>query len=1218
MLNKRFGSGFSITFFFLFFNICASDDSQYLFSKAEGLFSDSLYFSAIESYRAGINGIRASFESNIPNVPAAFYKIGLCYYRTGNFSAAAESFEEYLRLFPADTHFTEALYYCAESYKASGDLKDASEQYYRAWLRNSALPGRKLQAHLFDAARCAELDGNDERAASIYDEYLNKYPGDEKTGEIVFYLTGIYIKQKKFSTASDILTKAEKKISGNDSSFLRLLYAKALIAKAQMKNENAYRFFSAIMGSDYDSPVKEQALEDFAAMLYQDSQYKTLLPVYKKLSDMRHKIGASISGEFIFTWASCAKNAGDFDLAEKLFRQIIEEYPGSVQKNSALYNIAECQLSGNQQAKALSTLQEITSGDYPFELRARAALAAGDIYLSMGLYPNAVSAYRNYCVMPGIPDGDSIQFRIAEIYQEKSLFAVALKEYERCMQTYPLSRFYYVAAYNAGLCDEALSRFMDAMNQYDYIRESSAPAGITEKACKRAEYIRQFGAPGAEAAVSALGRMFKKGVEGIPAFERFMAIADIFADILHDLPAASDLYEQVERCVPAPPDSVLASALFRNAAVTEKMYVKALADHDAAAALKFKNKALALYRNAARSIKFPSMADDAEFHIMTLCSPSIADYEQYASHHSGKHANEALLYIGEYYERKTIDSDPGTARKAIDAYNGIIRSGEAECLSGALLGLVRTYYVVNRTDSASVYAESFLRSSQDSSTACECLFFTALIEKKRNNYKASIEIFEKIIESYPFGDFARKARYEIAAVRFDAGDFNEALRDFRTYERNYSGGENIQDAKLGISMCLEKTGKTDESCKMLNVLLNEKNLSAFTGRVYAGLAQCARSKGDIHSALNYLNKAFAIDSFPGRGAVCLGMGAIYFEKGLYPEAAGAFYRGLGLARLAADSMEALQGNIESLVMDGRKKAADKAAAFFKKRFGANKPAYTHIEYYYALRELIEKKYYDAIKKFGYIINDESADSGIIDDAAYQTGVCYFYMDKQEKALEVFHDFIAQYPGSVLVPMAYFKIGMMLHDRGEFQQAAEAFEKVLSIRGADAKTRFRAAYNAAIDRQKSFAWLDAARMYRTISDIFPEYASASSTNLKTGFCYIQASHFEDALKYFSKALVNASPEEKPEILYWTAHCLGKLGKRQKAIEEYLKVPELCPSAGQWPRTSELEAARLYEQDGEFKKAIVIYKRIIAADGEKSVFGKEAVAQYSRIASLIKGN
>ena len=1221
LIRKSFVSSTNRSFDFLSvllvysFSLFAATDTPSVFAVAERFFGDSLYLSALENYRAYINAQHTPYKRSPENGAAAFFKIGLCFYRTANFAAAAAAFEEYLRLFPGDKRFTDALLYCGNAYKATGDFKSASEQLYQAWVRGAS--PSKRQAPLFESALCAERDGNDDRAAAIYGEYLKKYPADGNAKDAAFSLATILIKQKKYAFASDALAMAEKQWSKDEPFFTRLLYAKAQLAKAQQKNENALRLFSAVMSRGDDFPEKERAVIDYASMLEEQRQYKALLPVYKKLSEIYKKKGGRLDGDFLFKWAQCAVNAGNFEQGEKLLRQLLAEYPGDARAGQAAYTVAECLLGKNEAPKALETLQEIVSGNFSQEWRAKAALAIGDSYYGQGLYQNAIAAYRLYCSMPGTTGGDSIQFKIARTYQEKGLLALAIKEYEQCMRQYPQSPYYYPAAFNAGRCEEALSHFQDAMDRYDCITESDAPADWVATAKKRKDYLRMFKAPRLEAAVGALGRLVLKDPDSLPAYHRLLNVTAVFETMLNDLPAALDLYEQVARCSPSPPDSVLVRVAFCIATVLGKMYNKAAFERDSGQAAVLKSKTLAGYQEVARASRYPLLADDAQFHIMTLGSPSIADYERYCVRYpASRHLCEALFTIGGFYEKKTAEADGESSRKAIDAYSRIIRSGPNDYGARALLALARTYSLVDRVDSAAASIDELLRRFPDSPCVTEGNYIAALIEKKRNNYPAAIERFKKLIAAYPFGEFTEVARYEMAAAQFDAGNAIDALRDFRAYAQNYPGGNRVVQARFGIARCFARTGKGEDAVRMLNELLKEPCPSALAGGIYFELARCFKSKGDVHAALDYLHKAFAADSFPEKGAVCLSMGALYFENGLYTLATKTFNLCMQYVISEADSVDALIGNINSLIMDGQEKAAEKTKAFFMKRFPARSDKFAEVEYNEGLRFLIEKQYENAINRFREVM-DFPGTSNKSDDAAYHLGVCYYYMGKNEKALEWFHDFIAQYPASSFVSPAYFKIGMMLHDRGDFLHAAEVFEKAAVASTADEKSRFRAAFNAAIDYQKSSTWLEAARLYRTIVDSFPEEVGASSIYLKIGFCYIQASHFEDALKYFQKASAIAAAEEKPEVFYWMAQCWARLGDHQKAIAEYLAAAALSAD-GPWAITSEFEAARLYERTGEYKKALGLFKKIIFTDGEKGVFGKEAAAQCARINLLVKEN
>jgi tetratricopeptide (TPR) repeat protein len=1203
-------------------SVAAADEAASLFNRAEGFFNDGLYISAAEKYQTYVDLKRSSLKQNPENCPSAYYKIAWCYFRTSNFSRAAAAFEEFVRLFPQDHNVLEALFQAGNAYTSLADYKNASDSYYRVWGRGQGKP--LAQKALIESAVCAEKDNDNERAAVLYDQYINKFRGKEKSSEASLSLVKVLILQKDFAGASTVLAKTEKQWNTDGGFFVRALYYKAKLAHVLQKDENAQRFYSALMNQDVDFPEKEQALIDYGVLLKELKEYKTALTVYKKLSDFWHKRGTGDSRDFISSWAECAVSAGYFEGAEKLYRRVLATFPDNARTDSVTMKIALCQLGMKDYSGAIETLQDLARGDNGREFRAAATLALGDVYYDQGLYPNALSAYTVYCGLPDAFDCDRVLFKIAKTYQDQGRFPDAGQEFELLLQRYPQSVYSSPASYSLAQCSEALGDFQTAIRYYDYCVQSSGPADIIEQAKKRRDYLKKYRGNNLALAVEAVAGLVQKASDSLSAYERIFSIADIFENMLDNFGKAGDLYEQVLRCIPSPPDSILTRAVFCRARVFEKIHQKALMENDSLGAAQAKARAVALYQEVARKPRYAVMADDAAFRILMLGHPSISDYERYAAKYPGsRHLIEALYLTGAYYEKKAVEANAEMNDKALarNAYARIVHapvSGHSAEVAEAYLGLVRTYLSDEKLDSARSFADEFLRYNADSTCAAEGEYLSGIIERKQGNYPAAIEVFKKIFSRYPFSRFAQRSRCEMASAQLAFGKPQEALRNFRLYMQNYPGGEYYNEARLGVAQCTQRSGKNDEACQMLSELLKEKCGSALTGSVYAELANCAKNKGDVHGALEHLAKALSLDSFPDKGPVCASMGTIYFENGMYPDAARAFERALQYARGKADSTAALTGGMVALVMDGQERKAEKAINFFKAMFGERHPALAEVVYHKGLRFLVEKDYDKALNSFKYL-GEKFTASSRCDDAAYQTGVCYYYQGKQEKALDVFNDFIARYPESEFVPMAYFKIGMTHHDRGDFTQAAQLFEKVVPFTRTDEKTRFRAAYNAAIDYQKTGSWLDAARLYQTIVDSFPQEVSHSSTYLKIGFCCIQGARMEDALKKLQKAgASNPAAQEKPEIVYWTATCYAKLGDLQKAVSEYLKVPAQFENAGQWPVTSEYEAARIYERLGDVKKAYNLYKKIVLTDGENGEIGKEALEQISRLNIQAKEN
>ena len=688
----------------LAFKVMAADNNLSLYNLAEGLFNDSLYISAADKYQTYIDLKRSSLKQNPENCPTAYYKIALCYFRTSNFSRAAAGFEEFLRLFPQDHYAIDAMFKAGNAYESLGDYKNASDSYYRVWGRGQGKP--LARNALFESAVCAEKDGDNERSAVLYGQYINKFSDKEHSPQAALSLVKVLIARKDFAGALAVLAKAERQWSADGGIFVRVLYFKAKLAHMLQKNENALRFYSALINQTEDFPEKEQAYSDYIVLLKELREFKTSLAVYKKLSELFLKKAAGLSWDFLSSWAECSINAGYYEGAEKLYQQMLSAFPGNARAGGILLKIAQCQLGRKDFFKAIETLQGLSSGDYGQEFRARAALDLGDVYFDQGLFPNAFSAYRSYCGLPEATDGDRVLFKIAKTYQDKGLFSAAIVEFGRFLQQFPQSAYFNQAVFSLAQCSEAIMDYQAALRHYDYIVQSNAPSGIIEKAKQRIDYLKNFRGANLALAVEDITGLLQRASDSLPSYERLMRVAAIYENSLDNFSKARDVYDQIARCVPLPPDSILTRAIFCKARVNEKTHRKALVENDSLEAAQSKSKALALYQEVARKTCCPAMADDAAFGILALGPHGISDYERYILKYPGsRHLVEVLFLEGAYYEKKAAEANAEMNVKdlALAAYAKVVRapaSGHFAEVAGAYLGLVRTYLSQDKLDSA--------------------------------------------------------------------------------------------------------------------------------------------------------------------------------------------------------------------------------------------------------------------------------------------------------------------------------------------------------------------------------------------------------------------------------------------------------------------------------------------------------------------------------------
>ncbi len=1192
-------------------SVHGAEEDESVFKLGQRFYSDSLYNLALEQYQKYLTLPRPP-----ENDPVVYYRIALCELRMNNMRQAASGFDEYARLFPGHEKNMDALFNAGRAYASLGEHKEASERFLQVWSR--FVGSARAQAALYRAAVSAQEYGGTERAVELYDTYLRRFPRDEKAKEVALSLAKLHMASREYAAAEEVLEEADD-VSGGDKEFeRRLLYRKALLAMRMQRTQEAAEYFASMMKmSSVEFSELEEAYRAYLEFLVSGRKYGEALDVYAALEDAVTRRGGRLAMKTLYSWAECARKAKAYQQAEKLYLRLLKTHSDSVNQSRVRFSIADCRIGRDDFAGAIELLQSVTMEDSAGKFGARAVLKIGDLYYSRGLFVASVAAYRRYLQLPTSRNADGILFRIGVIYQDQfSQFGSASREFEELLKRYPSSPHAPEAVFRLAQCLEELGDHQAALRNYRYLTESNEAAGIGKRARERAEYLETYRIKDVESAAQALAGILAREDEALPRYERLMQLAHLHERHLKDYDRANELYEAMMSLEPPAPDTVRAKAAFGMARNHERLARKAAIEGSDALKTYAEERALKLYGDVMETYGGSRWADDAAYRIMMVSEPGIGELERFvAEYPKSQHAPEVLHNIAEHYEREARKGGKGAERKAVKAYATVAtRYPSSRLVPQALLGMARGYLVLGMPDSTQAVVDELFSRFDQAEWRPEGLYLRGVVQRRRGAHREAIETFRNVLYQYPFSRFAGQVRYELAESQLASGSIVEALGNLRIYVQNHPKGEHRHEAVLGTGECLARMGKVEEAQAMLNDLLDQELGDGLRARANYVLAGIAEQSGDIYRALDLYKKVLGADGFGDRERVYGHVASLYFENRIYDEAADVYEKAYRHARTHEDSAQYLRRGTTALIMAGKSAQADKLIATYKERYGEDNPGFAEIVYHEGIRLVQVKEYDKALNRFKYILK-KYPNSERADDAAYQTGLALFYQGDKESAMQVFTDFGTRYPNSEFVPYAQFKMAMILHEREEYLRAAELFAIVAAQEEVERKTRFRAASNAALDYQKVTAWSDAAALYRRILAEFPDDVPASAAHLKIGFCLVQASRFEEAIKHFQKASINPAPQDKPEVLYWLGMSYAKSGQYQKALTELLKVPYLHAGEGKWGVTAEMEAARLYERLGEYGRAKSLYAKIIRSDGENGQFGKAASARLKQLSNLV---
>ncbi len=338
-----------------------------------------------------------SFLSNVVNSssveglkPAAFLKLGLCYYNMNNNDKSLEYYQQLIKLFPQSSEADEAL----ETVRNIYIEENKTDEYVDFMLKNGInISVSEADSLAFSSAELKYNANNFSSAISSFINYLSKYPNGSYYLPVNFLLGDCLTKNKEWDKAliayANVIKKGYSKFYENASLF------SARINYFELKNYlNAKNNFTSLLESTNNQDNLLEALRGLVRCNYQLKDYATANEVANKLLLQKGVSTDDKSIAFLVLGKSQQGNA-DYLSAISSFKSC-----RLVNKSSwgaeARYEIANCYfLSGNYsdaEKAALATIKE--TGNYDFWLT-KSYILIGDIYLQQKDYFNAKATYQS-------------------------------------------------------------------------------------------------------------------------------------------------------------------------------------------------------------------------------------------------------------------------------------------------------------------------------------------------------------------------------------------------------------------------------------------------------------------------------------------------------------------------------------------------------------------------------------------------------------------------------------------------------------------------------------------------------------------------------------------------------------------------------------------------------------------------------------------------------
>jgi TolA-binding protein len=284
------------------------------------------------------------------------------------------------------------------------------------------------------------------------------------------------------------------------------------------------------------------------------------------------------------------------------------------------------------------------------------------------------------------------------------------------------------------------------------------------------------------------------------------------------------------------------------------------------------------------------------------------------------------------------------------------------------------------------------------------------------------------------------------------------------------------------------------------------------------------------------------------------------------------------------------------------------------------------------------KFAEAIEVFKDIAKNYSHDAELVQKAEYEIADCFYQMGNEKEAMERFKVLRSRYPDSSLTPEvmwwlgeyyyrhndlvlarryfssliqdfpkssliadAYYALATICEEESKYEEAISNFKQVMELGKSDLAGTSAIAIADINVKQGQF---DAAlNLYNEVIKnhsnlehlIYPKIAEV----------YRNMNKYEEALEFYRKSLTAVPARQMAQIQFKIAETKEAQGKKEEAIEEYLKVTYLYSENNQLIVKSLLRIAAIYEDREDFKEARSVYKKIISMNVEEAKYAQERI-------------
>lgn len=413
---------------------------------------------------------------------ASLYRLGRIRAKEGNTAAAAKAFSKIKTDYASSPFYPYALLALAGLVAASPEEKDNAAAMLRAAVTNASTPRLAAEA-LFQLGELEFRRGAWEASLSAFRQLAEKYPSDERTGEIALRSAWALHNLGRH----DEVLKACAAAKPRPADGAGWLYLSANALRQLKRTAEAVKVYGQLLDKWPDDELAPAAAYEQVLAMYHAGRYKDAVAAAAKL-----KPKPELKADVAWIMAESYVQLKDNDRAVQFYRSIVEQCATSPLRQHAWYRwayilqtSAEFEAAAKQYAAALQA--------YPASEGAPQALFASAYCLSrLGRHGEAVRDWS--ALIQRYPDNALVE----ESLYHKGMSTVHLKQEEQALATFaqllkqfPKSKFAAEANFWSGAILETAGKTSEAETAYRAAIATGLAGELASRATMRLAVVLQ-------------------------------------------------------------------------------------------------------------------------------------------------------------------------------------------------------------------------------------------------------------------------------------------------------------------------------------------------------------------------------------------------------------------------------------------------------------------------------------------------------------------------------------------------------------------------------------------------------------------------------------------------------------------------------------------------------------------------------------------------------